>query len=104
MRNIALRLVQTVYKKKKSATPKITFVMTFCSCTTNSLCEGGRSGWDVLSRIMHVCILIATAVHFHTFLKILAHGAGKGHRVSIPGVEEAAGTCSAQAEGDGGTA
>ena len=65
---------------------------------------GGGGGWDVLSCIMHVCILIATAVHFHTFLKILAHGAGKGHRVSIPGVEEAAGTCSAQAEGDGGTA
>ena len=50
-----------------------------------------------------MCIPIATAVHFSMFLKNLARGAGKGHCVSLTGVEEAAGTRSAQAEGDGGT-
>ena len=57
----------------------------------------------VASRV-NVCILIATAVHFRTFLITLAHGGGKGHCVSLSGVEETAGAGSAQAQGDGRTA
>ena len=40
---------------------------------------------------------------FRTLLIILADGSGKGHRVSLAGVEETAGARPAQAEGDGGT-
>ena len=54
--------------------------------------------------VVYVCILMATAVHFLAFLILLAHGAGKGHCIPLPGVEEAAGGRPAQAQGDGGAA